>query len=53
MQWELVVALAIAIPIIIIPAAFIWYLNIGGIYEAIKERRARTVRTIARRIRTA
>jgi len=37
MQWELVVALVIVIPIILFPAAFVWYLNIGGIYAAIKE----------------
>jgi len=41
MQWEFVVALAIAIPIILFPAAFIWYLNIGGIYAAIKKARER------------
>jgi len=43
MQWELVVALVIAIPIILFPAAFIWYLNIGGIHAAIKEARAKRV----------
>jgi len=46
MEWEFVVALVIAIPIILFPAAFIWYLNIGGIYTAIKEARAkRAIRT--------
>jgi len=39
MQWEFVVALVIAIPIILFPAAFIWYLNIGGIYHAIQDAR--------------
>jgi hypothetical protein len=43
MQWELVIALVIAIPIILFPAAFVWYLNIGGIYAAVKEARARRV----------
>jgi len=41
MQWEFVLALIIAIPVILFPAAFVWYLNIGGIYAAIKEARAR------------
>jgi len=41
MQWEFIVALVIAIPIILFPVAFVWYLNIGGIYAAIKEARAR------------
>jgi hypothetical protein len=39
MQWEFVVALVIAIPIVLFPAAFVWYLNAGGIYTAIKEAR--------------
>jgi len=43
MQWEFIVALVIAIPIILFPAAYVWYLNIGGIYAAIKEARARRV----------
>jgi hypothetical protein len=41
MQWEFIVALVIAIPIILFPAAFVWYLNVGGIYAAVKEARAR------------
>ena len=41
MQWEFIVALVIAIPIILFPAAFVWYLNIGGIYAAIKDARVR------------
>ncbi|MCK4724078.1 MAG: hypothetical protein KAT75_12275 [Dehalococcoidia bacterium] len=45
MEWQLIVALAIVIPIILFPAALVWYLNIGGIYAAIKEaRQARAVR---------
>jgi hypothetical protein len=41
MQWEFILALVIAIPVILFPVAFIWYLNAGGIYTAIKEARAR------------
>jgi hypothetical protein len=43
MQWELLVALAIGIPIILFPAAFVWYVNIGGIVAAIKEKVNRAV----------
>ena len=43
MQWELVIALVIAIPIILFPAAYVWYLNVGGIYTAIRKARARRV----------
>ena len=41
MQWEFVVALVIAIPIILFPAAFVWYLNFGGVYAAIKDAQKR------------
>ncbi|MCK4274421.1 MAG: hypothetical protein KAW90_05965 [Dehalococcoidales bacterium] len=40
MQWELIVALVVAIPVILFPAAFIWYLNVGGIVHAIREAKA-------------
>jgi hypothetical protein len=36
MQWEFIVALALAIPVILFPVAVIWYLNVGGIYQAIR-----------------
>lgn len=39
MQWELIVALVIAIPIILFPAAYVWYLNIGGLVKLFKEAR--------------
>ncbi len=48
MQWEFIVALVIAIPIILFPAAFIWYLNVGGLYAAIKKARARRASREAR-----
>lgn len=41
MHWEFIVALIIAIPIILFPAAFIWYLNVGGIYAAVREAQKR------------
>ena len=40
MEWQVMVALALAIPVIIFPAAFVWYLNIGGIVHAVKEAKA-------------
>ena len=41
MQWELVIALVIAVPIILFPVAFVWYLNAGGIYAAVRRALAR------------
>ncbi|UCB43660.1 MAG: hypothetical protein JSV77_03155 [Dehalococcoidales bacterium] len=43
MEWQVIVALVVIIPVILFPAAFVWYLNIGGIYEAVKEARKRRV----------
>jgi len=40
MEWQIVVALVIAVPVILFPAAFVWYLNIGGIAQAVREARA-------------
>ncbi len=45
MQWEFLVALVLAIPVILFPVAFVWYLNIGGISAMVREaREKRTVR---------
>ena len=41
MQWQSIVALVIAIPVLLIPVALVWYINAGGIYLALKEARAR------------
>ncbi|HEX9896586.1 MAG TPA: hypothetical protein VGA85_02870 [Dehalococcoidales bacterium] len=37
MEGTVVLAMAIAIPVILFPAAFVWYLNIGGLMKAYKE----------------
>ena len=39
MEWQIIVALVIAIPIILFPAAYVWYLNIGGIVAILKDAR--------------
>jgi hypothetical protein len=39
MEAGMIIGLAIAIPVILFPAAFVWYLNIGGIGAAVKEAR--------------
>jgi len=51
MEWQVILALVIAIPIILFPAAYIWYLNVGGIYAAIKERKLRAFEPIVRAMR--
>jgi hypothetical protein len=41
MEWQIIVALVIAIPIILFPVALIWYINFGGIVAAFKRARER------------
>jgi len=54
MEWQVILVLVLAIIIILFPAMFIWYLNIGGIYAAIRERRgARIMETFGRVTRIA
>jgi hypothetical protein len=43
MNAELLIALVIAIPVVLFPAAFVWYLNLGGIVRAVRQARARKV----------
>ncbi len=41
MEWQVILALILAIPVMLIPVALIWYINAGGIRLAIKEARER------------
>ena len=41
MDWQIIVAIVIAIPVILFPAAYVWYINLGGIYAAVKAARAK------------
>jgi len=47
MELEVIIALVVAIPVILFPAAFVWYLNIGGIVQAVREARAARERKAA------
>jgi hypothetical protein len=46
MQWEFIVALVLGIPVILFPVVFVWYLNIGGIYTTIQEKRRVTRKAV-------
>ncbi|HEY90448.1 MAG TPA: hypothetical protein G4O07_01320 [Dehalococcoidia bacterium] len=37
MEWPVVVVLVVILPVVLFPAAFVWYLNVGGVYAAVKE----------------
>ena len=45
MEWQFIVALVVMIPVVLVPVAFVWYLNLGGLYAAIRDaRRSRATR---------
>jgi hypothetical protein len=44
MQWEFIVALVIAVPVILFPAAFVWYCNLGGLMKLFQTRKARATK---------
>ena len=43
MTWQIILALVLAIPVMLIPVALIWYINVGGIYVMLKETHRRDI----------
>jgi hypothetical protein len=43
MEWQFIVLLSVAVPIILFPVAFVWYMNIRGIYEALRGAKVKRV----------
>ncbi|MFC2021113.1 hypothetical protein ACFLU1_04915 [Chloroflexota bacterium] len=41
MTWQVLVAMFIAVPIILLPVALVWYINSTQIYAAFKEMKGR------------
>lgn len=39
MEWYIIVILVISIPVILFPAAYVWYINIGGLFTMYKDAR--------------
>ncbi len=46
MEWPLILALALLVPCVLMPAFFIWYLNKGGVAISIKFARTRPARSV-------
>ena len=44
MEWWTAIVLAVAVTFILFPAVFVWYLNIGGSYAAIRARKKQAAR---------
>jgi len=37
MEWYIILAIVLAIPVVLLPVLFVWYLNASGIYTVIRE----------------
>lgn len=44
MEWYFILAIIITIPIIMFPIAFIWYMNVSGLYQVMRDARERQKR---------
>ena len=38
MEWPIILVIVLSVPIILLPVAFVWYLNIAGVASAYKGR---------------
>jgi hypothetical protein len=43
MEWPIIVAVVVGIPIILFPAALAWFINVSGILSVMKETRKREI----------
>jgi hypothetical protein len=41
MDWQIIVALVVMVPVILAPVALVWFLNLGGIAASLKRVRSR------------
>ncbi len=50
MEWQLILALVLGIPVALIGVLFVWYLNVSGMYTVIRERKKRLARQKALKV---
>jgi len=48
MAWQIILAVVLGIPMIVLPIAFVWYMNVSGLYKVLRDARARQKRQVAR-----
>jgi len=39
MEWQFMVMLIVMVPVVLLPVAFVWYLNLGGVWAAMRRAR--------------
>ena len=48
MEWQYIVAITVIVPVILFPAALVWYFNVSGLLDVIRSTREREKRRVAR-----
>jgi len=43
MEWQIILALVLVVPIVLFPVVLIWYLNVAGVYAILRERVLRRI----------
>ena len=43
MAWWMILIIIVAVPLVLFPAVFIWYMNVSGLYTVIRETQKRRV----------
>lgn len=46
MEWGVILALVLALPLILFPVAYVWYVNIGGLVAAIRKTQKKAAREV-------
>lgn len=41
MAWQIALGVILGIPLVLLPIAFVWYLNVSGLYQVIRDARRR------------
>lgn len=47
MIWQLIAAIVVVMPLILFPAALVWYMNVSGLLQVMREARQRQKRRVA------
>lgn len=53
MEWPVVLALILVVPLILFPVVLIWFLNFKGIQDAVTQRKWEVIKTMRKRGKTA
>ena len=50
MEWQIIVILVVAVPLILIPVVFTWFLNISGILTVLRDQAKKKVQAAQNKV---